>query len=127
MLAGRILGATDVYGPPSGWDKKKDGPLPRLHVRKARYGRHDALISAFYPTLSEIQDMHHGAPVHLSLLAKFQPPVRITVGEPADIMHPLPNAVRVLPMDGENAVVVEFDRKPTPEQVELLKDFLTRL
>lgn len=133
MLNGRIYGATTVFGPPPGWDKKKDGPIPSLHVRKARFGRHDALISSFYPTLSEIQDMQHGAPVHLTLLSAFQPPVRLTVGEPADCMHPLPNALRVLSMAGpgkedlENAVVIEFDRKPTPEQIEVLKDFLTRL
>lgn len=130
MLTGRINGANEVYSPPNGWDVKKDGPCPKLYVKKCWFGRHEARSSAFYPTVQEIDSLKHGAPVHLTLLSYIQPPVLITVGESsADIMHPLPHALRVMSMKGagiENAVVIEFDREPTSDQIELLSDFLSR-
>jgi hypothetical protein len=82
MMPIRIAGATHAFGKPDNWDEAKRGPVRVLMVRveEARSGRE--FVSAWKPTLEEIQCLQDGGHILLTVCG-HQPPVALHV-EPAD-------------------------------------------
>lgn len=80
MIAVRIKGATSLYGAPDGW-KPEDGECKGLYVRKEAHGKHSVLLSAWKPSISELELLNNGGSVVLGVLGEEHPPVLMVVTE----------------------------------------------
>lgn len=89
MHCGRIDGATRKLGPPSGWDKERDGFCGTLTVRDDNLSCGPAMASAWFPTEEEIARIVAGAPIYLYVMGGVHPPVGMAVGPAPDNSLPL--------------------------------------
>ncbi|MDE2467738.1 MAG: hypothetical protein KGL35_03105 [Bradyrhizobium sp.] len=80
MHIGRIQGATRSLGAPRDWDKDANGPCGTLAIRDEKTTAGDGMTSAWLPTSEEIERIREGAPIYLTVIGKFHPPVSMSVG-----------------------------------------------
>ncbi len=78
MQIGRVENATRVVGKTQGYL----GLPIRDEVQNCSVGgRVPLMVTAWYPTMEELQALIDGAPIHLNLQGTQHPPVNISVGE----------------------------------------------
>ncbi len=82
MIPGRILKATRIMSGGSGPHIKK------LAIRDTTTAIGPIMVSAWFPSMKEIQNMLSGAPIYLAISGKEHPAVALTVG-------PLPDEEKV--------------------------------
>lgn len=80
MHVGRIQGATRILNKPVDWDEERDGLCGTLPIRDERTTACDTMISAWLPTLEEIERIVQGAPIYLHVVGRVHPPVSVGVG-----------------------------------------------
>jgi hypothetical protein len=80
--SGRITHTTRNIGAPPGWDHDKQGQCAHLAVRDVMTtaGPVTRMQSVWFPKPSEIERIKAGAPLHLTMLGVFHPPVALDVG-----------------------------------------------
>lgn len=72
MLCGRIDGATRECGEAQGYE-----PLP---LRDEVRGGWPVMVTAWVPTPDELAALNAGASIHVCIIGKVPPPMRVEVG-----------------------------------------------
>lgn len=85
MLPGRIEGANAKLSQPSGWDTTTRGPVAALHVRKANTNAGPVIMSAWFPSIDEINAIQAGAPVIITIVGSSQPVMGVGVGKTPEV------------------------------------------
>jgi hypothetical protein len=79
MQLGRIKDATRTIGKSQGY---MGLPLrdELINCKVSGQGT-PAMVTAWFPTPKELEDMNAGAPVHVKILGTVHPPIMVEVGE----------------------------------------------
>ena len=81
MHVGRITGMTRNLGAPPDWDAGKHGQCGHLPVRDEMTTAGQAMTSAWFSTVEELERLVRGAPIYLTVLGSVHPPVDVRVGQ----------------------------------------------
>lgn len=84
MHSGRISHTSRNLGAPPGWDHDKQGHCGHLAIRDVMTTAGPAMQSVWFPTPAEIERIKAGAPIYLTLIGMFHPPVAMDVGPVPD-------------------------------------------
>lgn len=84
MHTGHIDGATRQLGAPKNWDRQRYGVCCGLVVRDEMMAAGEAMTSAWFPTLDEMERIVRGAPIYLTIIGHDHPPVCMAVGPTPD-------------------------------------------
>lgn len=115
MLVGRISGANRNLGAPPDWREDRHGRCGSLPIRDEMQAGLPAMVSAWYPTPSEITRLQGGGSVLLTVFGRAHPAVSVSVGDkPDDAAAPLPTN------NGERTLVRVYR---LPERRQLTKGF----
>lgn len=106
------------YKAPKDWDETTNGPCADLHV----FQNDGSISSVWKPSAEELAMLNAGGAVVLTVVANFQPPVRlwtapiepITESEPVEEAPPEEDEPDSQIIEEPHAEVVENDFKPTP-------------
>lgn len=71
--------ANITYGKPEGWEEDECGNLP---VHKGSDGKHPVLVSAWMPSIGDIERMVEGKPIYLTIVGTAMPPVSLSTESP---------------------------------------------
>jgi hypothetical protein len=105
------------YKAPADWDEKTNGPCADLHV----FQNDDSISSVWKPSPEELAQLNAGGAVVLTVVANFQPPVRLWTAPLEPITEDEP-VVESVPEEDEpsqiieepHTEVVDNDFKPQP-------------